>query len=401
MREALRRIDTINMTHAGLAYDVWAPHPTKQKDEWRLDPRAASEWLSNITNIKAPEDYVLAFDCWRNSFQQPVDRLFEMSLVSRLLVGQGNGSATGIGLTVHHTWGVPIIPGTAVKGLVAHYVDAVYGPEDPVANPTGDRARYQGVTWDEGGSRIIRGPGDWYRTMFGAPDVLDDQNARGGEDMAGATVGSVIFHDALYIPGTASQGHPDRPYAVDVLTVHQGEYYKHRGLPDGTWPNDYDAPNPVSFLTVRPGARFLFALSGPPDWTEVAGRILVDALQHWGIGGKTSAGYGRFVLADANGMKGEARSDNNAPVMNRPLVARYHRGDFIEVVRVEDPKGKVKFRASDGLLGHFAGGENPPPTEIGESTNVWVANSNESTYTLTLRDPTAKKGWPKKGGGVR
>src|SRR5690606_17987305 len=53
-----------------------------------------------------------------------------------------------------------------------------------------------------------------------------------------------------------------------------------------------DSPNPVAFLTVRPKCRFLLALSGPSEWTDLAGKLLADALASWGVGGKTSAGYG-------------------------------------------------------------------------------------------------------------
>jgi CRISPR-associated protein Cmr6 len=59
----------------------------------------------------------------------------EVELLSRLLVGHGTQSPTEVGLTTHRTWGVPVVPGTALKGLLSHYVDAVYGPRDPKLHP--------------------------------------------------------------------------------------------------------------------------------------------------------------------------------------------------------------------------------------------------------------------------
>jgi len=50
----------------------------------------------------------------------------------------------------------------------------------------------------------------------------------------------------------------------------------------------------VSFLTVKPGLKFLIALSGPKEWTDLALELLKKALILWGVGGKTSSGYGRF-----------------------------------------------------------------------------------------------------------
>jgi CRISPR type III-B/RAMP module RAMP protein Cmr6 len=195
---------------------------------------------------------------------------------------------------VHHTWGVPVIPGSALKGLVAHYVDATYGPTDPGKAPweqLGDervRADYQGVTWNR--RRIERGPGAIYRAVFGAPDARkDDQMREHGLD-AGAATGLVTFHDALYVPESIAD---DKPFTSDVLTVHQKDYYNSSG---GSWPNDYDSPNPVAFLTVRPECRLLLALSGPSEWTELAAQLLADALKNWGVGGKTAAGYGMGMV---------------------------------------------------------------------------------------------------------
>jgi hypothetical protein len=70
----------------------------------------------------------------------------------------------------------------------------------------------------------------------------------------------------------------------------------------------------------------------------------------------------------------------------------HRRGDRITVMRVEDPagKGKVKFRAGDGFLGHFAG-ETAPQVGIGEAAEVWVANVSPRGYTLTLRPPKDRK----------
>jgi CRISPR-associated protein Cmr6 len=109
-----------------------------------------------------------------------------------------------------------------------------------------------------------------------------------GEEGA-ARRGCVEFHDALYVPGSA--GH--KPFARDVLTVHQKRYYDSRE-DSKEWPSDWDSPNPVGFLTVRPGTRFLLVLTGPGEWTGLAMTLLLEALAAWGIGGKTSTGYGRL-----------------------------------------------------------------------------------------------------------
>jgi CRISPR-associated protein Cmr6 len=363
--------------HFGLAYEVWAPFGA---EDGKIPDSQRAEWLGQIADIAIPADYARSYARWKASFSAASDRTFELKLVSRLLIGHGNTSATDVGLTVHRTWGVPVIPGSALKGLLAHYVSAVFGPSDPHCWPweqTGDeqtRAEYQGVLWQ--GKRIKRGPGAVYRALFGAPDADEDDLFRKHGFDAGAVAGLVTFHDALYVPRNAQD---DKPFALDVLTVHQKPYYDDSGQ---HWPNDYSSPNPVSFLTVRPGTHFLFALSGPADWTELAESLLVDALQEWGVGGKTSAGYGRLLRP------------GNQPAQTTtggPPTPRYRKHDKVTVTRVEDPsgKGKIKFKTDDDLLGQFAG-EPPPDIPIGETIEVWIANVNQGNYTFTRKPPTDK-----------
>lgn len=288
MRQVLREsIGRDVPDHLALAYDAWAP--TEASDGKVTDDNRRL-WLERLADIAVSPDYARSYERWKQIFSSAGDRFAELTLASRLLVGHGNSSATGVGLTVHHTWGVPVIPGSSLKGLVAHYVDATYGPADPDREPweqpSNERARadYQGVTWNK--SRVERGPGAIYRALFGAPDAREDEAMREHDLAAGASAGLVTFHDALYVPDSIAH---NKPFAADVLTVHQKGYYDSSGK---CWPNDYDSPNPVAFLTVRPKCRLQLALSGPSEWTDLAAQLLGDALQTWGVGGKTSAGYG-------------------------------------------------------------------------------------------------------------
>lgn len=129
MRQALQDVGMPD--HLGLAYDAWAP----VGDDGKVPDGERVTWLSNLAKITVSPDYSRSYTRWEKSFSAPGDRVFKLELASRLLIGHGNGSATDVGLTVHHTWGVPVIPGSALKGLVAHYVDAVYGPSDPERPP--------------------------------------------------------------------------------------------------------------------------------------------------------------------------------------------------------------------------------------------------------------------------
>ena len=49
---------------------------------------------------------------------------------SRLIVGLGLENVLEAGIRLHHNYGLPIIPGSALKGLATHYCDQVWGPTD-------------------------------------------------------------------------------------------------------------------------------------------------------------------------------------------------------------------------------------------------------------------------------
>lgn len=303
-------------SHAGLAYSRWAPPPVMLKEGAEQGAEERNLWLDRVARCREPKDYAKAYWRWEASLSGPDTVCFKVEALERVLVGHGNPSPVEVGLTLHHTWGVPVLPGSALKGLTAGYVEAVYGP-DP-GREERERELFRGVEWE--GSRMVRGPGTVYRRLFGAPDVTGP----GGHE--GASQGEVVFHDALWVP---AQGKP--MLARDVLTVHQRGYYASGGE---TWPGDFDDPNPVAFLTVAPGACFLVALSVAPEvrggreLLARAARYLKEALGDWGVGGKTAAGYGRFKSA---GLPEHSPRQRAPEVEHAPRMERRQKPGFAEL----------------------------------------------------------------------
>jgi len=87
-------------------------------------------------------------------------------------------------------------------------------------------------------------------------------------------------------------------FTWDVMTPHFVQYYSN----DGKKPSaDNDNPNPVNFITVTEGTPFAFAIGVRRSATSSVQKIqaqavewLKTALQDYGAGSKTAAGYGAF-----------------------------------------------------------------------------------------------------------
>jgi CRISPR-associated protein Cmr6 len=280
--------------HPGLLLERYAPlvfqeppgTPEQKSRLGRLTPEDQDDLLERVARIGVSPAYRAAWGRWHAALlasdSGAITRVVKAT--GRLLLGHGNPSPTEVGITLHQVYGVPMIPGTALKGMLSHYL-ASWGRTDD--------EDWRGVGYDASGSPRDP-PGAYHRTIFGAPHLpLGDGRAQVG------AAGGVVFEDAWLIPGA-----DPCPLALDVLTPHQLGYYREFGGKPGKEqpPNDWTDPVPVSFLTVKPGAEFLLAVSARSAGrvgAELAMAHLLDALEQWGIGAKTRAGYGRLQLVAA------------------------------------------------------------------------------------------------------
>ncbi|MCL2011300.1 MAG: type III-B CRISPR module RAMP protein Cmr6 [Cystobacterineae bacterium] len=181
---------------------------------------------------------------------------------NRLIIGLGNASVLETGLTLHHTYGTPIIPGSALKGLCAHH------------------ARERFFKWCSNNQR-------WLESEEESEYLNDAQYLFiFGNEKSG---GHIIFHDAWIVPESLSGS-----LKADVMTPHHSDYYSQKG---GCAPTDFDSPVPVPFLSVSGTFEIILsAASADADgWIDIVWTILKDALETRGIGGKTSSGYGRMI----------------------------------------------------------------------------------------------------------
>jgi len=254
MSDALRAslapfVASVQPQHAGLWLDRFCPDLAEPE-------KVKPGHFDQACSAPEPPLYRLHYEVWKQALVDLGARLAEGLVGSqatgneapgRLVVGLGGESVLETSVTLHRTYGVPFIPGSALKGLAASYA----------------HRRLEDVLWREGG--------------------MAHQAAFGTTEQAGC----VVFYDALYIPGT---GVDRRPLHQDVMTVHHPQYY--RG--EDSAPADWDSPIPVHFLTST--GKYLLAVSGPDLWSQKALEILGLALAEEGVGGKTSRGYGRMAL---------------------------------------------------------------------------------------------------------
>jgi CRISPR-associated protein Cmr6 len=161
--------------------------------------------------------------------------------VWRFVAGLGAAHVLETGITLHRLFGLPIVPGSALKGAARAYAKIVEGKPDDDAD-------------------LI--------AVFGTTEQA----------------GSVIFFDAIPLEVPKFQ--------LDIMNPHYPNYYRTQGQNP---PADWESPNPVFFLTVSE-TPYLFAIAARSEQGNrllgFAENWLKGALKELGIGAKTSADYG-------------------------------------------------------------------------------------------------------------
>ena len=300
MRKALadQNIAGKPQSHFGLAYDMLAPVEPGGNHAGKVANDERASWLRRVEKTRISPHYAeIAWERWDQALNACGATTVSIQSKSRILIGSGNPSATEVGLTVDHTWGTPRIPGSSLKGLLHHYLVDKYGPSpehwthDPASpdHPEGERAPFQPVIWKN--NNIQHPAGEAIRTIFGSPaaGTAEEPDYPESSDNSTPARGEIDFLDAWWDP-TKSSPHP---FSTDILNPHHGDYYSPNN--SNRWPNDYESPVPVQFMTVKPKQVFMLALTGEKQLAEWVMKQLREALMDWGVGAKTMAGYGCFA----------------------------------------------------------------------------------------------------------
>lgn len=265
LRRSLANVTHAPDTNAGLWHDVYVPtlrsaeEPRAEAQEKTSSGEVLRAHLDQTAGGAVPEGYSRAFTeretllrALLGGVEGGVTRCFTVAALGRMVVGLGAQSVTETNVALLRAWGVPYIPGSALKGLASSAAH-----------------RRGGASWAR--AEVDREGGTDSRALFG-----DTTSA-----------GLVTFHDAWWVPEGAKL-----PIDLDVMTVHHADYYGGRA----SAPADWDEPTPVSFLTTS--GSYVVALSGPSEWIAAAKAWLEIGLREDGIGAKTHAGYGRMLLTE-------------------------------------------------------------------------------------------------------
>lgn len=209
---------------------------------------AKAALIKVLAELPASEGYRWAYRRWVEGTTGPGFDARELALEGRLYIGVSRDNPLETGVSVAHAWGMPIIAGSALKGVARK-----------AARLAGMDAETE--VWLFG-----------QRPPEGADAAESDSEA-----------GIAVFHDAWWCPNPGA-----KPFVAEVVTPHHRDYYD-EGKGEAT---DFDSPVPAPQIAVA-GA-FRFVVGGPDGWRELAMGMLTRALTQGGVGGKTTSGYGLF-----------------------------------------------------------------------------------------------------------
>ncbi len=235
-------------------FEHQSPNPSTNRSLWldkyfsttaygTEEPKQA--FVQEIVKNYDIASYKKFFENWKAALEEFGARIQPAKVINRLAISMGEDNTLETSIALHHTYGVPFIPASALKGLASNFASKNLGNE-----------------WKKESVA--------YNAVFGSQE----------------DAGFVTFFDALYIPGSTAE---DRMLIPDVITVHHADYYQ-----GAAPPADWDGTVVIPTLTAV--GTYLLALSGPEGWVEQAYKILELALEHEGIGAKTNSDYGRMVF---------------------------------------------------------------------------------------------------------
>lgn len=301
MQSCRKALDVLKLEESGNASLIMARY-IKNLDDKNDSKRRLFSAMSHAAS-NALELYEHAFTMRRNTLAMTaIPKTFRT--IQPLAVGLGNSNVIETGLALNHVYGMPILPGSSIKGITAHYCSEIFGAENP---------DYRGPNPDA----PLEEAGKIYEALFGKVAPEKEQEA-----------GMLRFYDAWILPESVSEC-----FVMDVMTPHHE--------------SDFADPTPINFLTAEGEFEIFIGssnLEADKQWIDFAFSLTEAALNNYGIGGKIRAGYGKMECILSPEEK-KARADEEKRSRLREKGFMFIEGDEVEVVCVKvevNKKGKEK-----------------------------------------------------------
>lgn len=273
-----RRARTLAATYFALS--PLDPSAADPEDKDSRDGEYKQRAVAAIAVSECESAYCGQWLQWVQGLPSANVRRVTATLQTPLLLNLSGGILENAGSALEFACGVPIIPGSAVKGAARRYAMAL------LAESAG-RERIELL------GRIIRVFGSVEADFKKGGDFekVSSEEAAAAGVKAGNNTGRVCFLQA--VPEKTPQ------LCRDVLTPHHMKYmggeYKN--------PEDTEAPVPSFYPAVAcgPDSRYTFTLyaATPRDaLLDTAAEWLRQAICLFGVGAKGSAGYGFFAVQE-------------------------------------------------------------------------------------------------------
>lgn len=397
LRRALGDGNLSGLTNPGLLLQRYVPYATEwgwSVDKKNFKNQAWKDITSRLNELYINNDFLEPFLQRRDDVpQKPHDKQgylkklhdkqgyliesFRAQVMWRLVVGLGLPSPLETGITLHHLYGFPYLPGSAIKGVTRAWRMQRIAEElgIPRLNAPDIKAwRGNKTPWklleellmspvpkdddtDENKKKIhenVRNRLDALKKALNdgasflkehgyvhrdSPRILEKNDPEEfmqkyihsfSRAFGSLTAqGEIIFFDAY--PESLvvdTEGVKKGILELDVMNPHYSEYYT-KDEP----PADWLSPIPVFFLVVRKGTVFKITLAWRPPkkgsssdgqellkevrrWTEMA-------LQECGIGAKTRAGYGELRILQPAALPQERTSPVDPLAQLEASIARW------------------------------------------------------------------------------
>ena len=168
--------------------------------------------------------------------------------IAPFTTGLGNEHPLENGFAFLNPYGLPYLPGSGVKGVLRQAAHELASGEWDDSHGWSEEPCYPLLI---GGKPVLDAKKQ--PVVLSMLDVLFGRETSSGE--SDHVRGALMFWDVIpQVEGDSLM--------VEIMTPHQGHYYQwkkdQRGNEIEVPPHESGQPNPISFLTVPPGSRFVF-----------------------------------------------------------------------------------------------------------------------------------------------